>query len=98
MDPTSLASALSCESERRRYTSATLAHGGRTVQTAVGNVVSGICFRSGGFALVCRRAGERPSQGEPQMPLYLLMLAVQIGLAVHVAKTGRSLYWIMIIV
>lgn len=32
------------------------------------------------------------------MPLYLLMLAVQIGLAVHVAKTGRSLYWIMIIV
>ena len=32
------------------------------------------------------------------MPLYLLILAVQIGLAVHVARTGRSLYWIMIIV
>ncbi len=32
------------------------------------------------------------------MPLYLLMLAVQIGLAIHVARTGRNLYWIMIIV
>ena len=32
------------------------------------------------------------------MPLYLMMLAVQIGLAIHCAKTGRNLYWIMIIV
>jgi hypothetical protein len=32
------------------------------------------------------------------MPLYILLLLIQIGLAIHVAKTGRNLYWIMLIV
>lgn len=32
------------------------------------------------------------------MPFYLIILAIQIALAVHVAKTGRNLYWIMLIV
>ena len=32
------------------------------------------------------------------MALFILSLLVQIGLAIHVAKTGRPLFWIMIIV
>lgn len=42
--------------------------------------------------------GYRVPVHEVDVPFYILILLLQIALAVHVARTGRNLYWIMIIV
>jgi len=44
-----------------------------------------------------RRIALHPT-GKPMPIAVIVTLAIQIALAIHVAKTGRSLYWIMIIV